>query len=197
MNPAIRLTAGPLGSGHPPVSRALAGDAVLPAQNLLSVYDEILADVRGQTERQGDDIAHRAALLRAQLDRRVVGELQCNVHSFALPSLVAYLGQAVRLYLHGFYDAAIMEVTSRLSAALRGRLLSLTVWNRLGQHAVAVQETLRRCGGTGDLAMLVNDWRERHHDGFVILPDTDLITLAEITGVTTVRLRNFFCDKDT
>ena len=131
MNPAIRLTQGPLGSGHPPVSRALAGDVVSPTQNLLSIYDEFLADVRGQTERQGDDIAHRAALLRAQLDRRVVGELQCDVHSFALPSLVAYLGQSVRLYLHGFYDAAIMEATSRLSATLRGRLLSLAVWNRL------------------------------------------------------------------
>jgi hypothetical protein len=183
MNPAIRLTQGPLGSGHPPVSRALAGDVVSPTQNLLSVYDELLADVRGQTERQGDDIAHRASLLRVQLDRRVVGELQCDVHSFALPSLVAYLGQAVRLYLHGFYDAAIMEATSRLSATLRGRLLSLAVWNRLGHHAVAVQETLRSCGGTGDLAMLVTDWRERHHDGFAILPDTELITLAEITGV--------------
>lgn len=183
MTLAIRLSEGPLGSGHPPVSRALSGDVVSTTQNLLSVYDELLADVCGQTERQGNDIAHRAALLRAQLDRRVVDEFQCDVHSFALPSLVAYLGQAVRLYLHGFYDAAILEATSRLSATLRGRLLSLAVWNRLGPHAVSVQKILRNCGGTGDLVMLVSNWRERRHDGFAILPDTELITLAEITGV--------------
>lgn len=183
MNPAVRITTGPLGAGHPPVSRALSGDSIQTRQGLLVVYDELLADVRGQTERQGDDIANRAALLRNQLDRRVVGELGLDVHSYALSSLTAYLGQAVRLYLHGFYDAAIVEATSRLEAALRGRLLSLVVWNRLGDAAGVVSAALRRHGQADDLTTITKAWRERRQDGLTGLSFVTLIDLAEALAV--------------
>lgn len=183
MNPMVRITAGPLGVGHPPVTRALSGDSVPTTQGLLVVYDELLADVRGQTERQRDDIANRAALLRNQLDRRVVGELGLDVHSFALSSLTAYLGQAVRLYLHGFYDAAIIEATSRIAAALRGRLLSLVVWNRLGDRASVISDVLRRHGGSGDLAAVATAWRDQGADGLSALSFRDVIDLADHLGV--------------
>lgn len=183
MNPAVRITTGPLGSGHPPVSRALSGDSVQTAQGLLVVYDELLADVRGQTERQGDDIANRAALLRNQLDRCVVGELGLDVHSFALSSLTAYLGQAVRLYLHGFYDAAIVEAASRLETALRGRLLSVVVWNRLGDGGGVVSAALRRHDQPDDLLAITNAWRERRQDGLAGLSFLTLIDLAEALAV--------------
>jgi hypothetical protein len=183
MNPAVRLTTGPLGTGHPPVSRALAGDAVPTTQGLLAVYDELMADVGGQTERQAGDIANRAALLRTQLDRRVVGELGLDVHSFALSSLTAYLGQAVRLYLHGFYDAAIVEASSRVAAALRGRLLSLLVWNRLAEHASLLIDVLRRHGVLADPTAIATGWRERQADGLAPLPFAALIDLAEVCGV--------------
>jgi hypothetical protein len=183
MNPAVRVTTGPLGKGHPPVSRALSGDSVPTTQGLLVVYDELLADVRGQTMRQGDDIANRAALLRNQLERRVVSELGLDVHSFALSSLTAYLGQAVRLYLHGFYDAAIIEATSRIAAALRGRLLSLVVWNRLGDRGTMISEGLRRHGGSGDLNAIATAWRDQGADGLSALPFRDVIDLADHLGV--------------
>jgi hypothetical protein len=183
MNAAIPPGAGPLGPGHPPVSRALAGGPAVATGGLLAIYDELLADVRGQLERDGGDIANRAALLRTQLDRRVIGELGLEVHSFALPSLVAYLGQAVRLYLLGFYDAAIVEATARLAAALRGRLLSLVVWERLGQRTAPLVEALRRYGGDGDPARLAASWRERRVDGLAVLPFDALIDLAESLGV--------------
>jgi len=187
MNPAVRITTGPLGSGHPPLSRALCGEVVPTTQGLLVVYDELLADVRGQAERQGDDIANRAALLRTQLDRRVVGELGLDVHSFALSSLTAYLGQAVRLYLHGFYDAAIVEATARIAAALRGRLLSLVVWNRLGERATLISEALRRHGGSGDLTAVSMAWRDQGADSLSALPFRELIDLADQLGVLTCR----------
>lgn len=183
MNPSVRITTGPLGQGHPPVSRALGGDAVPTAQGLLVVYDELLADVCGQVARQADDIANRATLLRTQLDRRVVGELGFDVHSFALSSLTAYLGQAVRLYLHGFYDAAIIEATARLTAALRGRLLSLVVWNRLGDRAALIADVLRRQGGTGDLVAVANAWRDQGADGLSALSFREVIDLADQFGV--------------
>lgn len=179
MNNAVRITTGPLGTGHPPVSRALSGDAMPSRQGLLVVYDELLADVRGQTERQCDDIANRAALLRTQLDFRVVGELGCDLHSFALSSLTAYLGQAVRLYLHGFYDAAIVEAASRLEAALRGRLLSQVVWNRLGGRASAISDVLRRHGGSSDLAAIAKAWRDQGADGLSALSFREVIDLAD------------------
>lgn len=183
MNRAVRITMGPLGAGHPPVSRALAGESAPITRGLLVVYDELLADVRGQTERQGDDIANRAALLRTQLDRRVVGELGLDVHSFALSSLTAYLGQAVRLYLHGFYDAAIIEATSRVAAALRGRLLSLVVWSRLGDRGGAISDVLRRHGGSGDLAAVATAWRDQGADGLSALTFREVIELADHLGV--------------
>lgn len=183
MNPAVRITTGPLGAGHPPVSRALSGESVPTTQGLLIVYDELLADVRGQTERQGDDITNRAALLRTQLDRRVVGELGFDVHSFALSSLTAYLGQAVRLYLHGFYDAAIIEGTSRVAAALRGRLLSLVVWNRLGERVSVISDVLRRHGGSGDLVAVAMAWRDQGADGLSALSFREVIDLADHLGV--------------
>jgi hypothetical protein len=183
MNPAVRVTTGPLGSGHPPVSRALQGDVAPTSQGLLAIYDELLADVRAQTERQAVDIANRAALLRTQLDRRVVGELGLGVHSFALSSLTAYLGQAVRLYLHGFYDAAINEACSRISAALRGRLLSLVVWDRLGATAPAFAAHLPMAGVPVDPATIAHDWRERHHDAFATLPFASLIGLGGVAGI--------------
>jgi hypothetical protein len=179
MNPAVRKTTGPLGAGHPPVSRALAGDAAPTTQGLLAIYDELLADIRGQTERQGDDIANRAALLRTQLDRRVLGELGLDVHSFALSSLTAYLGQAVRLYLHGFYDAAIVEASSRLAAALRGRLLSAIVWERLGDHAATFRAVLVRHGVQASLAEIVAAWRGERRDALTALSFAALIDLAE------------------
>lgn len=183
MNPAVRVTTGPLGVGHPPVSRALGGDVLPSTPGLLSIYDELLADVRGQTERQGSDIANRAALLRHQLDRRLISELGQDVHSFALSSLTAYLGQAVRLYLHGFYDAAIIEATARVAAALRGRLLSLVVWDRLGVHAEVVSAALRRHGGGGNLAAVARAWREQRSDGLALLTFRDLIDLAEVVDI--------------
>lgn len=183
MNPSVRIVTGPLGHGHPPVSRALSGEAAPTAQGLLVVYDELLADVCGQTARQAEDIANRAALLRIQLDRRVVGELGFDVHSFALSSLVAYLGQAVRLYLHGFYDAAIIEATARVAAALRGRLLSLVVWNRLGARASLIGDVLRRHGGTGDLTAVASAWRDQGADGLSALSFREVIELADQLGV--------------
>ncbi|HEX3134214.1 MAG TPA: hypothetical protein VHX44_11610 [Planctomycetota bacterium] len=183
MNPAVRVTSGPLGAGHPPVSRALDGASVPATQSLLVVYDELLADVRGQTQRQGDDIANRAALLRTQLERRVVGELGLDVHSFALSSLTAYLGQSVRLYLHGFYDAAIVEASSRVAAALRGRLLSLLVWNRLNDQAPLLIDVLRQHGALADPAAIAAAWRERREDGLTRLPLSALVGLAEEYGV--------------
>lgn len=192
MNPSVGVTTGPLGTGHPPVSRALAGDLVPTTQGLLAIYDELLADVRAQTDRQADDIANRAALLRTQLDRRVVGELGLDVHSFALSALTAYLGQAVRLYLHGFYDAAIGEASSRVAAALRGRLLSLVVWERLGDHAPTFRAVLERHGVGSTVAEIATAWRERRSDALAPLPFTALIDLAEIValfpGQTGVRI---------
>jgi hypothetical protein len=185
MNPAVRIAQGPLGAGHPPVARALQGDAVATTQGLLVVYDELLADIAGQTTRQADDIRNRASLLRTQLERRVVGELGYDVHSFALSSLTAYLGQAVRLYLHGFYDAAIGETCSRVEAALRGRLLSLVVWNRLGDRASAISDVLRRHGGSGDLAAVARAWRDQGADGLSGLSFRELIDLADHLGVLT------------
>lgn len=183
MNPAVRIAQGPLGAGHPPVARALQGDTVPTTQGLLVVYDELLADIAGQTNRQADDIRNRATLLRTQLERRVVGDLGYDVHSFALSSLTAYLGQAVRLYLHGFYDAAIGETCSRVEAALRGRLLSLVVWDRLAGKAPLFVEVLRRHGAPADLTALATAWRERRSDGLASLPLAVLIDLAEAVGV--------------
>jgi hypothetical protein len=121
--------------------------------------------------------------LRNQLDRRVVGELGFDVHSFALSSLTAYLGQAVRLYLHGFYDAAIIEATARIAAAFRGRLLSLVVWNRLGDRASVISDLLRRHGGTGDLAAVATAWRDQGADGLSALSFREVIELADQLGV--------------
>ena len=183
MNPAVRLGSGALGAGHPPIARGLADEAPPSPPGLLLIYDDLLADVRGHTVRQGDDIAHRATLLRTQLERRVVTALGLDIHSFALPALVAYLGQAVRLYLLGFYDAAIVEASARTASALRGRLLSLVVWDRLGGHAGVVAEALRCQAGTGDLAAVAQAWREHGRDGLAALPFTVLIDLAEAVGV--------------
>ncbi len=189
MNTAVRLGHGPLGHGHPPLARALGGEESAAEAGLLLIYDDLLADVRAHAQRQGDDIANRAALLRARLECRVVTGLGLDTHSFALPALVAYLGQAVRLYLLGFYDAAIVEATARLQAALRGRLLSLVVWNRLGDHAPLVAEALRRAGGTSDLPMLAAAWREHRRDGLGVLPLNVLIDLAVAVGVLETRER--------
>lgn len=148
--------------------------------SLLAVYDELLADVAGEAARQSTDIANRAALLRHQVEQRIVGELGMDVHSFALPALVSYLGQAVRLYLLGFYDAAIVEAAARTGAALRGRLLSLAVWDRLdaGQSA-----RLRSALGGLDSADVATAYRERGTDVFATLPLTTVVDLAAEFGV--------------
>lgn len=148
--------------------------------SLLALYDEMLADVAGQTVRQSGDIANRAGLLRHQVEQRVVGELGMDVHSFALPALVSYLGQAVRLYLHGFYDAAIVETAARTGAALRGRLLSLVVWNRLDAAQLA-----RMCSVLGgqDPAAVVAAYRERGVDAFATLPLSTVVDLAAEFGI--------------
>lgn len=147
--------------------------------SLLAIYDELLADVVGQSARQASDIANRVGLLRHQVESRVLGELGMDVHSFALPALVSYLGQAVRLYLHGFYDAAIVETAARTGAALRGRLLSLVVWGRLD----AVQSAhLRQVVGQ-DVAQIASAFRERGVDPFAALPLATVVDLAAEFGV--------------
>jgi hypothetical protein len=90
--------------------------------SLIALYDELLGGAALGTERDRMEIANRAALLREQVRSRLADELGLDEHSFALPVLAAYLANAVRLYLLGFYDSAIIEAESRLSAALHGRL---------------------------------------------------------------------------
>jgi hypothetical protein len=142
--------------------------------SLLAIYDEMLADVAAQAARQGGDIANRAGLLRHQVEQRVVGELGMDVHSFALPALVSYLGQAVRLYLLGFYDAAIVEAAARTGAALRGRLLSLAVWGRLDAARSA-----RLAAVLGqDAAAVAGAWRAHGADPFAALPLAVVVDLA-------------------
>lgn len=147
--------------------------------SLLAIYDELLADVAGQAARQSGDIANRAGLLRHQVEQRVVGELGMDVHSFALPALVSYLGQAVRLYLLGFYDAAIVEAAARTGAALRGRLLSLAAWERLDAAGAA-----RLRGTLGqEPAAVVKAWRDHGADAFAALPLATVVELAAELGV--------------
>ena len=150
--------------------------------SLLAIYDEMLADVAAQTVRQSSDIANRAALLRNQVAQRVVGELEMDVHSFALPALVSYLGQAVRLYLHGFYDAAIVEAAARTGAALRGRLLSLVVWDRLNAAQSALLRSALDGQGPADVATA---FRERGVDAFATLPLITVVDLAAEFGIFT------------
>lgn len=90
--------------------------------SLVALYDELLGDVAGAVRRDAEDIANRCGLIREQLRVRLEHDLGFDEHSFALPALAAYLGNAVRLYVLGFYDAAIIEAESRLAAALQGRL---------------------------------------------------------------------------
>ncbi len=90
--------------------------------SLLALYDELLGDPLAMVQAQRDEIGHRAALLRAQLAERLVDGLGLDEHSFALPALASYLGAAMRLYLLGFYDAAIVEAEARLAAVIAGRL---------------------------------------------------------------------------
>jgi len=88
--------------------------------SLLAIYDELLGDPIARL--QVDEIGNRAALLRGQLAARLVNGLGLDEHSFALPAMASYLSSAIRLYLLGFYDAAIIEAEARLAAALGGRL---------------------------------------------------------------------------
>lgn len=104
--------------------------------SLLNVYDELLGDVAGGLSRASDEIRSRNTLLRDQLGIRLEQELGFDEHSFALPALAAYLGNAVRLYLLGFYDAAIIEAESRLAAALQPRLQELHARTGRGEGRV-------------------------------------------------------------
>jgi hypothetical protein len=90
--------------------------------SLLALYDELLGDPVALLTVQRDEIGNRAALLRAQLAARLVDGLALDEHSFALPAMASYLGSAIRLYLLGFYDAAIIEAEARLAAVCGGRL---------------------------------------------------------------------------
>jgi hypothetical protein len=90
--------------------------------SLLAIYDELLGDPAALLLSGREEIGNRAALLRGQLAARLVAGLGLDEHSFALPAMASYLGSAIRLYLLGFYDAAIIEAEARLAAALSGRL---------------------------------------------------------------------------
>jgi hypothetical protein len=90
--------------------------------SLLAIYDELLGDPVAMLQFHHDEIGNRAALLRAQLAARLVAGLGLDEHSFALPAMASYLSGAMRLYLLGFYDAAIIEAEARLAAVFGGRL---------------------------------------------------------------------------
>jgi hypothetical protein len=90
--------------------------------SLLSIYDELLGDPVAMLQVHQDEIGNRASLLRGQLAARLVDGLGLDEHSFALPAMASYLGSAIRLYLLGYYDAAIIEAEARLAAVLGGRL---------------------------------------------------------------------------
>lgn len=90
--------------------------------SLLAIYDELLGDPVAMLSVHQDEIGNRAALLRGQLAVRLVEGLGLDEHSFALPAMASYLGSAMRLYLLGFYDAAIIEAEARLAAVFAGRL---------------------------------------------------------------------------
>jgi hypothetical protein len=158
--------------------------------SLLAIYDQLLGDVAGQLAGHGDEIAARAQLLRRQLAERVVGELGMDTHSFALPALTAYLGQAARLYLLGFYDAAIVEAVARSAAALRGRLLSRVLWDEAGTAAAPWFAALRGdLAGHPDLpapatpAAIARLYRERGVDALEAVPFAALIAHGDAAGL--------------
>ncbi len=90
--------------------------------SLLTIYDELLGDPIAALQASREEVANRAALLRAQLSVRLVEGCGLDEHSFALPAMASYLAAALRLYLLGHYDAAIIEAEARIAAALSGRL---------------------------------------------------------------------------
>lgn len=158
--------------------------------NLLEIYDQLLGDAAGEVARHGDEVANRAQLLRRQLAERVVGELGMDTHSFALPALTGYLGQAVRLYLLGFYDAAIIEAGARVAAALRGRLLSRVLWDARNTAAspwfAALSAELSRhpaLTGAATPDAIARIYRERGVDALEMLPCAALVTHGEAAGL--------------